>query len=298
MSKINKEPIFTGAATALATPFKEDGIDFSAFGTLVEHQLDAGIDALVVAGTTGEAATLEDSERFALTEWAAEIIRGRVPLIVGVGSNSTKRSVCYAKRAREFGADALLAVTPYYNKGTCEGIRRHFLAIADATSLPVILYNVPSRTGVNLSVEDYAVLSEHPNIVAIKEASGNISQIAELAALVGDELDIYSGNDDQIVPVLSLGGKGVISVLSNIMPRETVKICRDFFDGNIKDSRDAQLRLLPLINALFCEVNPIPAKAAVAAMGFCENYVRLPLTPMEPEHEAKLLSLMREENLI
>ncbi len=280
MSKINKEPIFTGAATALATPFKEDGIDFSAFGTLVEHQLDAGIDALVVAGTTGEAATLEDSERFALTEWAAEIIRGRVPLIVGVGSNSTKRSVCYAKRAREFGADALLAVTPYYNKGTCEGIRRHFLAIADATSLPVILYNVPSRTGVNLSVEDYAVLSEHPNIVAIKEADGNINKLADTRARLGDALTVYAGNDSEIVPTMAMGAKGVISVLSNISPVSTARLCRLCLEGNFKAAEKLQLELLPMIRLLFAETNPAPVKCALSLSGIYPPHLRLPMAPV------------------
>ena len=280
MSKINKEPIFTGAATALATPFKEDGIDFSAFGTLVEHQLDAGIDALVVAGTTGEAATLEDSERFALTEWAAEIIRGRVPLIVGVGSNSTKRSVCYAKRAREFGADALLAVTPYYNKGTCEGIRRHFLAIADATSLPVILYNVPSRTGVNLSVEDYAVLSEHPNIVAIKEADGNINKLADTRARLGDALTVYAGNDSEIVPTMAMGAKGVISVLSNISPVSTARLCHLCLEGNFKAAEKLQLELLPMIRLLFAETNPAPVKCALSLSGIYPPHLRLPMAPV------------------
>ncbi|MBQ7377302.1 MAG: 4-hydroxy-tetrahydrodipicolinate synthase [Clostridia bacterium] len=280
MSKINKKPIFTGAATALATPFKEDGIDFSAFGTMVEHQLDAGIDALVVAGTTGEAATLEDSERFALTEWAAEIIRGRVPLIVGVGSNSTKRAVCYAKKAREFGANALLAVTPYYNKGTREGIRRHFLAIADATSLPVILYNVPSRTGVDLSVEDYAVLSEHPNIVAVKEADGNINKLADTRARLGDALTVYAGNDSEIVPTMALGAKGVISVVSNISPVSTVRLCHLCLDGNFKEAEKLQLTLLPLIRLLFAETNPAPVKCALALSGIYPPHLRLPMAPV------------------
>ncbi len=280
MSKIKKDLIFTGAATALATPFKEEGVDFSAFGTMVEHQLDAGIDALVVAGTTGEAATLEDNERFSLTEWAAEIIRHRVPLIVGVGSNSTRRSVCYAKRAREFGADALLAVTPYYNKGTREGIRRHFLSIADATSLPVILYNVPSRTGVNLSVEDYAVLSEHPNIVAVKEADGNINKLADTRARLGDALTVYAGNDSEIVPTMALGAKGVISVVSNISPVTTARLCRLCLDGKFKEAEKLQLALLPMIRLLFAETNPAPVKCALSLSGIYPPHLRLPMTPV------------------
>ena len=192
----------------------------------------------------------------------------------------------------------MLLVTPYYNKATQKGLIESFKAIADASTKPCILYNVPSRTGCNLTPQSVLALADHPNIVGIKEASGNISQIAELCALVGDKIDVYSGNDDQIVPILSLGGKGVISVLSNIMPAATQKMCDDYMNGNIEDARKLQLKLLPLINALFCEVNPIPAKAAVAAMGYCENYLRLPLTPMEPENEAKLLALMKEQNLI
>ena len=278
MSKIKKEPIFTGVATALATPFKEDGVDFSAFGTMVEHQLDAGVDALVVAGTTGEAATLDDPERFALTEWAAEVIRRRVPLIVGVGSNCTRRSVYYAKKAREFGADALLAVTPYYNKGTKEGIRRHFLSIAEATSLPVILYNVPSRTGVNLSVEDYAILSEHPNIVAVKEADGNVNKLADTRAATDGRLTVYSGNDSEILPAMALGAMGVISVLSNISPVTTGRLCRLCLEGKFKEAEKLQLALLPMIRLLFEETNPAPIKCALSLSGIYPPHLRLPMT--------------------
>ncbi len=293
-----KNTVFTGAATAIVTPLTRDGIDYEQFGRLIDWQIAEGIDAIVTVGTTGEGSTLTDEEHKEAIRFTVERVAGRVPVIAGTGSNDTAYAIELTKYAEAAGADAMLLVTPYYNKATQKGLIESFRAIADATTKPCILYNVPSRTGCNLLPASVKELAKHPNIVAIKEACGNISQIAELAALVGDEIDIYSGNDDQIVPIMSLGGKGVISVLSNIMPRETVKICRDFEAGNVKEAREAQLRLLPLINALFCEVNPIPAKAAVAAMGFCENYLRLPLTPMEPENEKKLLALMREEGII
>ena len=230
--------------------------------------------------------------------FTVERCAGRVPVIAGTGSNDTAYAIELTKYACEVGADAMLLVTPYYNKATQRGLIESFRAIADATTKPCILYNVPSRTGCNLTPASAAVLAEHPNIVAIKEASGNISQIAELISLVGDKMDVYSGNDDQIVPILSLGGKGVISVLSNLMPRETSQMCKLFFEGKIRESRELQLRLLPLINALFCEVNPIPVKAAMAKMGYCENYVRLPLTVMEEKNRERLYSLMRAEGLI
>ena len=293
-----KNTVFTGAATAIVTPLTKDGIDYEQFARLIEWQIESGIDAIVAVGTTGEGSTLDDREHKEAIRFCVEKVAGRVPVIAGTGSNDTAYAIELTKYACEVGADAMLLVTPYYNKATQRGLIESFRAIADASTKPCILYNVPSRTGCNLTPASCAVLAEHPNIVAIKEACGNISQIAELCALVGDKMDVYSGNDDQIVPILSLGGKGVISVLSNIMPRETHDICKLFFEGKIEESRNLQLRLLPLINALFCEVNPIPAKAAVAAMGFCENYLRLPLTPMEPENEKKLLMLMREEKII
>ena len=225
-------------------------------------------------------------------------IAGRVPVIAATGSNDTQYAVSLSKYACEVGADALLVVTPYYNKATQNGLVKLYNVIADASTKPIILYNVPSRTGVNIEPSTYAKLAEHPNIAAIKEANGNISKIAETAALVGDKLDIYSGNDDQVVPIMSLGGKGVISVLSNIMPAKTAEMCERFFKGDIEGSRALQLKLLPLINALFCEVNPIPVKAAMGAMGWCKNYVRLPLTPMEDAHWQKLRSLMAEQGLL
>lgn len=293
-----KNTIFTGAATAIVTPFKDGMIDYDSFGRLIEWQISEGIDAIVACGTTGEGSTLTDEEHRDAIRFAVETVAGRVPVIAGTGSNDTAYAIDLTKFACEVGADAMLLVTPYYNKATQKGLIRSFEAVADVSTKPIILYNVPSRTGCNLLPASALELAKHPNIVAIKEACGNISQIAELAALTRGELDIYSGNDDQIVPVLSLGGKGVISVLSNIMPKATSEMCRRFFAGDVAGSAKLQLDLLPLINALFCEVNPIPAKAAVAAMGFGENSLRLPLTTMEPQNEEKLLSLMREQGLI
>ena len=297
MSKF-KSTIFTGAATAIVTPFKNGAIDYDSFGRIIEDQISKSIDGIVVAGTTGEAATLTHEEHCECIDFVVRKVDGRVPVIAGTGSNDTAYGIELSKHACDAGADALLLVTPYYNKATQKGLIESFKAVADASTKPCILYNVPSRTGCNLLPKTVAALADHPNIVAIKEASGNISQIAELASLVGDKIDIYSGNDDQIVPILSLGGKGVISVLSNIMPKATSDMCKLFFDGKIEESRKLQLQLLPLVNALFCEVNPIPAKAAVSAMGYGENYLRLPLTVMEKANEEKLLSLMKEQNLI
>ena len=293
-----KNTVFVGAATAIVTPLTKDGIDYEQFGRLIEWQIAEGIAAIVAVGTTGEGSTLTDQEHKEAIKFCVEKVAGRVPVIAGTGSNDTAYAIELTKYACKVGADAMLLVTPYYNKATQRGLIESFRAIADASTKPCILYNVPSRSGCNLLPSSVLALADHPNIVGIKEACGDISQVASLCALVGDKLDVYSGNDDQIVPILSLGGKGVISVLSNIMPKETQKMCTDYLSGNVTEARDAQLRLLPLINALFCEVNPIPVKAAVAAMGYCENYLRLPLTTMEPEHEAKLLSLMKEQNLI
>ena len=293
-----KNTIFTGAATAIVTPLTKDGIDYEQFGRLIDWQIEAGIDAIVAVGTTGEGSTLDDREHKEAIKFCVDRVAGRVPVIAGTGSNDTAYAIELTKYACEVGADAMLLVTPYYNKATQRGLYESFVAVADISTKPCILYNVPSRTGCNLLPATMAKLAEHPNIVAIKEASGNLSQVAELAHLCGDKVDIYSGNDDQILPILSLGGKGVISVLSNLMPRETSKMVKDYLNGDVAAARDAQLRLIPLINALFCEVNPIPVKAAMAAMGYGENYLRLPLTPMEPENEKKLLSLMKAEGLI
>ena len=293
-----KKTVFTGAATAIVTPLNERGIDYEQFGRLIDWQIEKGIDAIVAVGTTGEGSTLTDAEHKEAIRFCVERVGGRVPVIAGTGSNDTAYAIELTKYACEVGADAMLLVTPYYNKATQRGLIESFKAIADASDKPCILYNVPSRTGCNLTPASAAILADHPNIVAIKEACGNISQIAELSRLVGDKMDIYSGNDDQIVPILSLGGKGVISVLSNIMPEETSRMCKLFFEGDVAGARKLQLDLLPLIDALFCEVNPIPVKAAVSAMGFCDNYLRLPLTPMESANEEKLLSLMKEQKLI
>ena len=292
-----KNTVFTGAATAIVTPLTEKGIDYDRFGRLIDWQIDAGINAIVAVGTTGEGSTLTDEEHREAIRFCVERVAGRVPVIAGTGSNDVAYAIDLTRFACEAGADAMLLVTPYYNKATQKGLITSFTAIADASTKPCILYNVPSRTGCNLLPETLSVLADHENIVAVKEASGNISQIAKAAALCRDRIDFYSGNDDQIVPVLSLGGKGVISVLSNIMPAETVEICNRYFRGDTAGAADLQLELLPLIDALFCEVNPIPVKAACAAMGFCENYLRLPLTPMEEANEKKLLDLMRKAGL-
>ena len=293
-----KNTVFTGAATAIVTPLNENGIDFESFGRLIDFQIESGIDAIVTVGTTGEGSTLTDEEHKAAIKFTVERVGGRVPVIAGTGSNDTAYAIELTKYACEVGADAMLLVTPYYNKATQEGMYRSFMMTADASTKPCILYNVPSRTGCNLLPETVARLAEHPNIVGIKEASGNISQIAEVARLCAGKIDIYSGNDDQIVPIMSLGGVGVISVLSNLLPAETSKMCKLFFEGNVAQARDMQLHYLPLIDALFSEVNPIPVKAAMAAMGYGENYLRLPLTPMSADKEARLLSIMREEGII
>ena len=290
-------PIFYGAATAIVTPTTASGVDYEAFGRLIDWQIEQGIDALVIARTTGEGSTLDDTEHREVLRFALERIAGRVPAIAGTGSNDTSYAIDMTRYACSLGYDAMLVVTPYYNKATQKGLIQMYTAIADASTKPLILYNVPSRTGVNIEPATYAALADHPNIAAIKEANGNISKIVETFALVGDKLDIYSGNDDQIVPILSMGGAGVISVLSNVIPAETSRMCHAFFEGNLAESVELQCSTLPLTNALFCEVNPIPVKAAMSAMGFCENYLRLPLTTMEDAHYQHLLQVMRDRGL-
>ena len=290
--------IFKGVATALITPLNENGIDYEAFGRVIDWQCEQGINALVIAGTTGEGSTLNDEEHKAAVKFSVERVAGRCKVIAATGSNDTAYAIQLSKFACDAGADALLVITPYYNKATQKGLITSFTKIADASTKPIILYNVPSRTGINIEPETYAAVADHPMIAGIKEANSNISKIVHTAQLVGDKLDIYSGNDDQIVPILSMGGKGVISVLSNVAPKQTMEICEKFFAGDVKGAAELQCKYLPLINALFCEVNPIPVKAAMAAMGWCENYVRLPLTPMEPAHWEKLEALMREQGLI
>ena len=289
--------IFQGAATALITPLNENGVDYPAFERLIEWQIQEGINALVICGTTGEGSTLSDAEHRQVLKFAVDKVAGRIPMIAGTGSNDTAYAIDLTKYACQIGYDAMLVVTPYYNKTTQKGLIAMFTAIADASTKPVILYNVPSRTGVNIEPATYAELAEHPQISAIKEANGNISKIVETAALVGDKLDIYSGNDDQIVPIMACGGKGVISVLSNVVPKATVELCSKFLAGDVEGAMAMQKQYLPLTNALFSEVNPIPVKAAMAAMGFCEDYLRLPLVCMEDAHRQVLLQCMRDVGL-
>lgn len=292
-----KNTLFNGVATALITPMTKTGVDYESLKNLLEWQINSGVNAVVICGTTGEGSTLTDEEHKTVIKFAVDVVNKRIPVIAGTGSNDTEYAIELSKYACEVGVDGLLLVTPYYNKATQKGLEISFKRIADEVNKPIILYNVPSRTGVNLLPATVKKLAEHKNIVAIKEASGNISQIAELISLVGDEIDVYSGNDDQIVPVMSLGGKGVISVLSNVMPKETVEICNLFFNGKITESAKLQLKLLPLINALFSEVNPIPVKFAMEKMGWCKKYIRLPLTEMEATNSEKLVNIMRGNGL-
>lgn len=294
---MERKPIFTGAATALVTPLNENGVDYDSFRKLINWQIDEGIDALVIAGTSGEGATLTDEEHKEVLRFAVEVVDGRVPVIAGTGSNDTAYAIELTKFACEVGCDAMLVVTPYYNKATQKGLVKMFNAIADASTKPIILYNVPSRTGINIEPATYAELAKHPMIQAIKEANGQIDKITETMSLCGDKLTLYSGNDDQIVPLMSVGGMGVISVISNILPKETSELCHKFLKGDIKGALDMQFKYFKLVKALFSEVNPIPAKAAVAAMGYCEDYVRLPLTTMEDATKAVLLDRMREAGL-
>lgn len=289
-----KAPVFEGIATALITPLNENGIDYNAFARLIDWQINEGVNALVVCGTTGESSTLTDKEHKSAIEFAVNEVGGRIPVIAGTGSNDTAYALELTDFSCKAGVDGVLVVTPYYNKATQNGLFKMFTEIADRAAAPVILYNVPSRTGVNIAPETVARLSKHPNISGIKEAGGNISAVAEIAALCGDDINIYSGNDDQTVPIMSLGGKGCISVLSNLLPHNTAQMCKKMLAGDTKGALDLQLKYLPLIKALFCEVNPIPVKAAMAAMGYCENYLRLPLTPMEEAHKEILLNEMRK----
>ena len=293
-----KKPIFEGMATAIITPITENGIDYEAFKKLIDWQIKEGINAIVVCGTTGESSTLTDEEHREAIKFAVDYVNGRVPVIAGTGSNDTAYALDLTKFSCEAGVDGVLVVTPYYNKATQNGLIKLFTQIADVASAPVILYNVPSRTGVNIEPATVAALAEHPNINAIKEASGNISKIAEIAHLCGDKINIYSGNDDQVVPIMSLGGKGCISVLSNLLPKESALMCKKFFEGDVKGAAQIQLDYLPLINALFSEVNPIPVKAAMASMGFCEDFLRLPLTKMEDSNKGKMLVEMQRHGLI
>ena len=290
----NKKTIFSGVCTALITPFLDGEIDYKALKKLIEFQINSGIDALLINGTTGESATLSKKEKQELISFAVREVGGRVPIIAGTGSNSTKKSVELSQFASDVGADAILVVTPYYNKASNEGLINHYEAIANAVDVPIILYNVPSRTGVNIPLSVYDKLANHKNIVAVKEANPDVSAMAKLFSQCGDKLDIYSGNDDLILPTLSLGGKGVISVLSNILPKETSEMCKLWFEGKIDQARTLQLRLLPLINAIFSEVNPIPIKALMAKEGFCQEEYRLPLCKMSEAKKKELFEIWKD----
>ena len=289
--------VFTGAACAVITPFNADGVDYDALGRLIDYLIDRGINAIVSTGTTGEGSTLTDREHEDVTAFCVRRIAGRVPLIAGTGSNNTAHAAERTQTACRAGADAVLLVTPYYNKTTQRGLIASFTALADVSSVPCILYNVPSRTGMNMLPETLAELAKHERIAGVKEACGNLSQVAKERLLCGDDLDIYSGCDDQIVPTLSLGGKGVVSVIANMLSAETAEICARFFRGDVQGAAALQLKMLRLMNQLMIETNPIPAKAACAAMGFGENRLRLPLVPMEEGNRQKLLELMREMGL-
>lgn len=294
-----KKIIFKGVGTAIITPFtKDDEVNFEEFGKIIEDQIKNKVDAIIVCGTTGEASTMTLEERKQTIKFAVEKANGRVPIIAGTGGNCTKNVIEMTKFAEEIGVDGALVVTPYYNKTTQAGLIEHYKVVANSTKLPIILYSVPSRTGVNITPETCKELSKIENIVAIKEASGNLSQIAEIRNLCKDELNIYSGNDDQITPILACGGIGVISVLSNIMPEYTHNIVKDFEDGKIKEAIDAQIKAIPLIKALFCEVNPIPVKCAMNMIGWNVGIPRLPLVEMSEKGKERLekeLMIMRKE---
>lgn len=290
---MKKTTIFKGMATAMVTPMTATGVDYEAMGRFIDFQLESGINALVAVGTTGESATLSPEERNEVIRFTVERVNGRVPVIAGTGTNNTAHAIAYTKDACAIGADAMLVVTPYYNKATQGGLIAHFRAIADQSDKPVILYNVPSRTGCNLLPATVAELAEHPNIAAIKEASGNMAQVVELFARCGDRIDVYSGEDGLTVPMLAMGAMGTISVLSNVIPAKAVAMTDAFFDGRVQEAARMQCEYLDLINDLFCEVNPIPAKAAVSAMGFGVEHIRLPLTPMTEANRARMLERMR-----
>ena len=289
-----KNLIFRGIATAMVTPMTATGVDYDALARFIDFQLEEGINALVAVGTTGESATLTPQERKEVIRFTVERAAGRVPVIAGTGTNNTQHVLEFTKSACDDGADAVLVVTPYYNKATQAGLIAHFTAVADASDKPVILYNVPSRTGCNLLPDTVAVLAKHPNIAAIKEASGNMGQVVELAAKCGEDIAIYSGEDGITLPILSMGGQGCISVASNVVPRTMVSLADTFFRGDVAEAARMQRELWPLIHLLFCEVNPIPAKAAVSAMGYGQEHIRLPLTPMEDAHRAALYAEMKK----
>ena len=288
--------IFTGAGVAIVTPFKEDeSIDYDRLDELIDFHCENGTDSIVICGTSGEAATMTEREHMECVKFTVERTKGRIPVIAGTGSNCTETAIYLSQEAEKYGVDGLLLVSPYYNKATQKGLIAHFTAIADSVKVPVILYNIQGRTGVNIAPETIVYLFNNvENIVAVKEASGNISQVAKIMQLTDGKIDLYSGNDDQVVPILSLGGSGVISVLSNVAPRETHDMVQKFLDGDVAGSREIQLRALPLIDALFCEVNPIPVKKAMQLMGVDCGPLRMPLTEISPEHEKNLAQAMKD----
>lgn len=292
--------IFRGAGVAIVTPMKANGdVDYEQFKKLVEFQIEGGTDAIIVCGTTGEASTLTHEEHLEVIKYCVEVVAGRIPVIAGTGSNCTKTAIYLSQEAEKYGVDGLLLVSPYYNKATQNGLYEHFKAVAQSVKVPVLLYNVPSRTGCNILPETVVRLCKDvENIVGVKEASGNISQIAHLAAIAGDEVDIYSGNDDQIVPILSLGGLGVISVLSNVAPRQTHEMCEKFFEGDVEGSRRIQLEAMDLCSALFCEVNPISVKKALQLMGMIGGTLRMPLTEMEEKNADRLQNAMKQYGIL
>ena len=292
--------IFTGAGVALVTPFREDeSVNYEKLSELIEEQIKKGTDALIICGTTGEASTLSHEEHVEVIDYAVKAVKGRIPVVAGTGSNCTETAVYLSKEAEKSGADGLLIVTPYYNKATQKGLITHYTMVAESVSLPIIMYNVPGRTGCNILPETAVALAKNvKNIVGIKEATGNLSQVARLMALADGCIDLYSGNDDQIVPILSLGGKGVISVLSNVAPTQTHDICARFFDGDVEGSRNMQLDAIPLIDALFSEVNPIPVKEAMNLMGMQAGPLRRPLSPMEPQNKERLEKAMKAYGLL
>ena len=292
--------VFTGAGVAIVTPFKDNGeVDYEKFAEMVEYQIENGTDAIIVCGTTGESSTLTHEEHLDVTRYCVEKVNGRIPVIAGTGSNCTDTAIYLSTEAEKYGVDGLLLVTPYYNKATQKGLYQHFKAVADSVKVPVILYNVPSRTGCNIAPETVVKLcTEVENIVGVKEASGNLSQIVKLMSLADGMVDLYSGNDDQITPLLALGGKGVISVLSNVAPRQTHEICAKFFAGDVAGSCAEQLRAIPLCNALFCEVNPIPVKKALNLQGRGAGILRMPLCEMEEENAVKLEKAMKDYGIL
>ncbi len=293
-----KETIFKGAGVAIITPFNETGINFEELGRILEDQIAAGTDAIIITGTTGESAAMSDEEHRAAIKFAVDKVNRRIPVIAGTGSNETSYAIELSKYAERAGADGLLVVTPYYNKCTQNGLIRHYTMIADSVNIPLILYDVPSRTGVGIKTGTYAELAKHPRIVAVKEASGDLSAILRLRHACGDDLDVYSGNDDQIIPILSLGGKGVISVLSNVAPKDTHVICQLYFDGKTEAAAKLQIDYTDLIDALFCEVNPIPVKTAMEFMGYQTGGLRMPLTEMEPAHKEQLKKALQNHGLL